>query len=137
MVTGQEYVIHIMLPSKYERSNKRYPVLYLQDSQWDFPLVTALSGQQYFDGFIPEIIIVGITWGDVNPNPDSLRARDYTPTREPRSPQSGGAGKYLSFIKSELIPFVEENYKTDRNDRILMGCSLGGLFTLYALFAEP
>ncbi|MBD0284577.1 MAG: alpha/beta hydrolase-fold protein [Bacteroidota bacterium] len=137
IVPNQEYVLQIMLPSGYESSNKKYPVLYLQDSQWDFPLVTALYGQQYYDGFIPEVMIVGITWGGTKPNPDSLRTRDYTPTKEARAPQSGGAGNYLSFIKKELIPFIEANYKADKNDRILMGCSLGGLFTLYALFAEP
>jgi predicted alpha/beta superfamily hydrolase len=137
IVPNQEYVLQVMLPAGYDKSNKKYPVLYLQDSQWDFPLVSALYGQQYFDGFIPEIIVVGITWGGTNPNPDSLRARDYTPTKEARTPQSGGAASYLSFIKNEAIPFVEANYKADKNDRTLMGCSLGGLFTLYAMFTEP
>jgi predicted alpha/beta superfamily hydrolase len=137
LVTNQEYELHIMLPSGYENSNKKYPVLYLMDSQWDFPLVTALYGQQYFDGFVPSVIIVGVTWGGTNPNPDSLRARDYTPTKEARSPQSGGAATFLSFMEKELFPFVEKNFKADTNDRTLMGCSLGGLFTLYALFTKP
>src|ERR1041384_5543224 len=95
-IVNQEYVLQVYLPSGYEKSTKKYPVVYLMDSQWDFPLVTAVYGQQYFDGFIPELIIVGITWGGVNPNPDSLRARDYTPTNDKRSIQSGGAGKFLS-----------------------------------------
>jgi predicted alpha/beta superfamily hydrolase len=85
----------------------------------------------------PELIIVGVTWGGVNPNPDSLRARDYTPTNEARLPQSGGADKFLSFMKNELFPFIETNYKADKNNRTLMGCSLGGLFTLYTLFTQP
>ena len=135
-VAGQEYELQIMLPSKYT-TTKKYPVLYLMDSQWDFPLVTSLYGQQYFDGFIPEMIIVGVTWGGKNPNPDSLRARDYTPTNEKRLPQSGGADKYLSFMKNELFPFIEKNYSANANDRTLMGCSLGGLFTLYTLFTHP
>lgn len=136
-VVNQEYELHILLPSRYEASEKKYPVLYLMDSQWDFPLLKSLYGQQYYDGFIPEMIIVGVTWGGVNPNPDSLRARDYTPVNEQRAPQSGGAENFLSFLKSELIPFIDANYKSDPADRILMGCSLGGLFTLYALFTEP
>ena len=53
IVNGQEYVLQISLPSGYANSNKKYPVVYLLDSQWDFPLVTALYGQQYYDGFIP------------------------------------------------------------------------------------
>lgn len=134
---NQEYQLQISLPAGYANSNKKYPVVYLMDSQWDFPLVTALYGQQYYDGFIPEMIIVGITWGGTHPNPDSLRARDYTPTNEKRLPQSGGADKFLSFIKNEVFPFIESNYKADKNDRTLMGCSLGGLFTMYTLFTQP
>ena len=106
------------------------------DSQWDFPLLTALYGQQYYDGFIPEVIIVGITWGGDHPNPDSLRARDYTPTNEKRLPQSGGAEKFLSVIKNEIFPIVESNYRVDTNDKTLIGCSLGGLFTMYAFFTH-
>ncbi len=137
IVNGQEYVLQISLPAGYANSDKKYPVVYLMDSQWDFPLVSALYGQQYYDGFIPEMIIVGITWGGDHPNPDSLRARDYTPTMEKRIPQSGGADKFLSFIKNEVFPFIEKNYRVNENDKTLMGCSLGGLFTMYTLFTQP
>ena len=137
IISGQNYVLQVSLPSGYNKSQKKYPVIYLMDSQWDFPLVTALYGQQYYDGFVPEFIIVGITWGGEHPNPDILRARDYTPTNEKRLPQSGGAEKFLSVIKDEVFPLVETNYRTDSNDRTLMGCSLGGLFTMYALFTHP
>src|SRR6478609_3222730 len=105
VVAGQEYELDILLPGGYKNSNKKYPVLYLMDSQWDFPLAKSLYGQHYFDGFIPEMIIVGVTWGGTNPNPDSLRARDYTPTKEGRLPQSGGAENFLSFMRKELFPF--------------------------------
>ena len=137
IVAGQEYVLQISLPAGYTTSTKKYPVVYLMDSQWDFPLLTALYGQQYFDGFIPEVIIVGITWGGEHPNPDSLRARDYTPTNEKRLLQTGGADKFLSVIKNEIFPLVEKDYRVDANDKTLIGCSLGGLFTMYTLFTHP
>ena len=136
IVKGQEYELHILLPGGYKNSDKKYPVVYLMDSQWDFPLVKCIYGEHYYDGFIPEMIIVGVTWGGVNPNPDSLRARDYTPTNEKRLPQSGGADNFLSFMKDELFPFIETNYKADPSNRTLMGCSLGGLITLYALLTH-
>jgi len=136
IVAGQQYELQILLPGGYANSAKKYPVVYLMDSQWDFPNVKSIYGQQYFDGFIPELIIVGVTWGGIKPNPDSLRARDYTPTNEERVPQSGGADKFLDFIKNELFPFMEKNYKVDNDSRTLMGCSLGGLFTLYTLFTH-
>ncbi len=75
IVKNQPYALQVSLPASYAKSNQKYPVVYLMDSQWDFPLVTALYGQQYFDGFIPEVIIVGITWGGDHPNPDSLAGK--------------------------------------------------------------
>ena len=136
IVSGQEYVLQISLPAGYDKSNKNYPVVYLMDSQWDFPLLTALYGQQYYDGFIPELIIVGITWGGEHPKPDSLRARDYTPTNIKQMPQSGGADKFLSVIKDEVFKLVQNNYHVDTTDKTLVGCSLGGLFTIYTLFTH-
>ena len=134
-IVGQEYDLYIHLPRNYGSKEQKYPVLYLLDAQWDFPLVTAIFGQQFYDGFLPGIVIVGITWGGKSPNHDSLRARDLTPTSATTLPQSGGAPKFLAFIKKELIPFIESQYRVT-DDRTLMGSSFGGLFTLYALFNE-
>ena len=136
IVAGQKYDLLINLPGNYQNSNKKYPVIFLLDAQWDFPLLSAIYGEQYFDGYMPAAIIVGIRWGGQKPNPDSLRARDFTPTNIQNTIQSGGAPKFLSFIKTELIPFIESKYRVTDN-RTLIGSSLGGLFTLYALFNEP
>ena len=46
-ITGQEYVLHIQLPQHYSDTSKTFPVVYLLDSQWDFPLITAIYGDQY------------------------------------------------------------------------------------------
>lgn len=137
IVDGQEYDLQIVLPSGYATSDKKYPVVYLMDSQWDLPLVSTIYGEQYFDGFIPEIIIVGITWGGTKPNPDLLRGRDYTPTNLGMGIIAGGADKFLDFIKTEVFPFMDANYKVDNSNKTLMGCSLGGLFTMYSLFTHP
>lgn len=136
IIVGQEYNLYINLPGNYGDTTKTFPVIYVLDAQWDFTLLNAIYGQQYYDGFMPSAVIVGITWGGKNPNPDSLRARDFTPTNVKYGPQSGNAPKFLAFIKNELIPFIESKYKVKKDDRTLMGSSLGGLFTLYALFHE-
>ncbi len=133
-IANQEYVLQINLPRGYGDSAKTFPVLYVLDSQWDFPLVQALYGQEYYDGFVPGIVIVGITWGGNNPDYDKLRARDLTPTDVNHNGQYGNAGNFLAFITKELIPFVESKYKVRKDDRALAGSSFGGLFTLYALF---
>ncbi len=135
IVSGQEYELQIHLPAGYDNGTKTYPVVYLMDSQWDFPLVASIYGEQYYDGFIPELIVVGVTWGGKNPNPDVLRARDYTPTNDGRPIETGGADKFLDVLKTEVFPFIESHYRVNGH-RTLLGCSLGGLFTLYSLFTH-
>ncbi len=136
-ITEKDYKLYINLPRNINDPGKTFPVIYLLDAQWDFTLLQAIYGEQYYDGFLPDAIIVGITWGGENPNPDSLRVIDFTPSKTKQEPTGGGAKKFLEFIKNELIPFIESKYKTSPNDRTLIGCSLGGLFTLYAMLNEP
>jgi predicted alpha/beta superfamily hydrolase len=111
-------------------------VVYLLDSQWDFPLVNAVFGEQYYDGFVPELVTVGVAWSGRNLNYDTLRVRDFTPTALPQVPSSGKGPKFLEFLKNELIPYIDATFRTVKGDRTLMGSSLGGLFTLYVLFHE-
>lgn len=136
-ITNKEYDLYINLPRGYGDSTRTFPVLFLLDAQWDFPLVQAIYGEQYYDGFIPEMVIVGITWGGKNPDYDKLRAHDLTPTDVSRDGSCGNAPKFLSFLVKELIPYVEGKFRIKPNDRTLMGSSLGGLFTLYTMFQEP
>ncbi len=135
-IVDQDYNLYINLPGNYTDTTKEFPVVYLLDAQWDFSLVSAIFGEQYYDGFLPGLIIVGITWEGDNPNYDTLRARDFTPVHLKQSDNFGNAPKFLEFIKNELIPFIDSKYRVDKNDRTLMGSSLGGLFTLYTLFNE-
>jgi predicted alpha/beta superfamily hydrolase len=79
------------------------------------------------------MIIIGIINVDRN--------RDYTPTYAPNQkgglefPTSGKAEKFLEYLKSELFPYIESNYKTQPY-RILAGWSLGGLFTVYTFLVD-
>jgi predicted alpha/beta superfamily hydrolase len=136
--TGRSYDIYIRLPSEYTtNTTERYPVLYVLDGQWDFKLLDSIQGGLYYDGFTPEMIIVGITYSGANPDYNALRAMDYTPVADSSLPGSGDAAKFLTFLKDELIPLIETNYRADASRRVLMGSSFGGLFTLYTLFTEP
>jgi predicted alpha/beta superfamily hydrolase len=135
-ITNKDYNLYINLPGAYSDTTKSFPVLFLIDAQWDFPLVQAIYGEQYYDGFLPEMIIVGITWGGENPDYDKLRAHDLTPTDVNGKGNFGNAPKFLSFISKELIPYIEGKFRVKQNDRTLMGSSYGGLFTLFALFQD-
>ncbi len=134
--TGRDYDLYIQ-PTGDLKSGKKYPVLFILDGQWDFKLLNSVYGGLHYDKYVPEMIIVGVTYSGENPNFDELRAMDYTPTPETRHKGSGDAAKFLAFLKKDVIPFVEKNYNADPNKRILMGSSLGGLFTLYAMLEEP
>jgi predicted alpha/beta superfamily hydrolase len=136
--TGRSYDIYVRLPDNYAQGQeKKYPVLYVLDGQWDFKLLDSIYGGLYYDKFVPEMIIVGITYSGTNPDYGTLRAMDYTPVRDLFTLGSGDAPKFLAFIKQELFPLIETNYQADPSQRVLIGSSFGGTFTLYALFTEP
>ncbi|RPJ29628.1 MAG: alpha/beta hydrolase [Chloroflexi bacterium] len=136
--TGRDYDIYIRLPEEYAQDqNGKYPVLYVLDGQWDFKLLDSIYGGLHYDGFVPEMIIVGITYSGVKPDYESLRAMDYTPAHDSFLPGSGDAPRFLAFLKEELFPFIEASYPANPSQRVLMGSSFGGTFTLYAMFSEP
>jgi predicted alpha/beta superfamily hydrolase len=45
-------------------------------------------------------------------------------------------GDFLKFIKLDLIPFIEKNYRVKSNERTYAGFSLGGLFGLYTMLED-
>jgi hypothetical protein len=153
--TGREYQIAVGLPASYATTDQHYPVLYLLDGNWLFPMAQSVARMMYFSPEvrdIPEVVIVGIGY-----NSDSLadqmafRSRDYTPTEHLESvlagresfswteivEHSGGAAAFLDFITNDLFPYIDSKYRTDPNNRIGHGDSLGGLFMLYTLFHQP
>lgn len=138
-LTKRNHELIISLPGSYYNSpDKHYPVLYFLDAYWDTPLLNSIHGQLVWDAMIPELIMVGFSYPGENPNYDVLRACDFTPTREnPANPFSGDAPKFLKFIETVVIPRIETDYRADKNERALSGSSLGGLFTLYAMYERP
>lgn len=136
--TGRNYNIYVRLPDEYEQdTGKQYPVIYSLDGQWDFKMLDSICGGLVYDKFMPEVIIVGITYSGDDADYGALRAKDYTPVRDLFFGGAGDGPKFLAFLKEQLIPFIESNYRTDPSQRVLMGSSFGGTFTLYALFSDP
>ncbi len=119
---GDDFVIDISLPSSYSSSgSKKYPVIYLTDGNWRRPQHQPIHDMSKSDD-VREMIVVGISYPD-SYNPNSIRVRDLITH----------ADNYLDFICSELIPYIEKNYRTD-GLRTLWGSSYGGYFVMYALF---
>jgi len=127
-ILNEKRTMLIYLPDNYLISGKKYPVLYLLDGGFHFHHTSGIVQFLSAQGIIPEMIVVAITNVDRN--------RDFSPTHEDRIPTSGGAGKFLSFLTEELIPFIDLNYRTQNFD-LLVGHSFGGTFATYALLEKP
>lgn len=124
----------VWLPPSYEENPKKsYPVLYANDGQNLFDH-TNLSGSEWRmdeiadslmrKGEIEEFIIVGIAntkdrWIEYNGTPEGEN--------------------YLKFIVTELKPFIDKTYrtKTDKSNTAIIGSSMGGLISFYALYDYP
>jgi len=129
--------VYVSLPASYRQSQRSYPVLYLLDGNWHFPVVASqvryLSECGASDIIAPELIVVGIENVD--------RDKDFTPTHVPEYegmefPTSGEADEFLEFLTRELIPFIDDAYRTV-DHRVLGGWSFGGLFTIYSMMQTP
>jgi len=127
-VLGEERQIMISLPIGYDQATISYPVLYLLDGRTHFQHASSTVQFLSRNGRIPQMIVVAI----VNVN----RNRDFTPTHMNNRPESGGAGKFIKFMKEELFPYIEKNYRT-QSYRLLEGHSLGGMFSIQVLFDHP
>ena len=130
------FSIFVSLPADYSPENKKiYPVVYILDANLYFDIVSVIAKKYSEVGLLSSVILVGIGYQSFLAM-DSLRSRDYTyPIAIPEYEMSlsGGADKFLSFIKDELMADIDNKYQVDKTRRILMGHSLGGYFVLYAL----
>jgi len=128
-ILNQERIIQVVLPEKYKPgSADKYDVLYVLDGDWNTQL--AKDMQHFIEGeaYMPPTIIVGVLNID--------RDKDLTPTHVADNKTSGGADKFLSFLKNELIPYVNKTYPSN-GDNTIFGHSFGGLFVMYALLNQP
>ena len=131
------FSIFISLPANYiSKKNIKYPVIYLLDANLYFDIVAAAVKNYTEVGMLSPAILVGIGYKDLQ-TMDSLRSRDFTfPVALPEYEMSvsGKADKFLSFINTELVPDIDTKYSIDKKSRVLVGHSLGGYFTVYALY---
>jgi predicted alpha/beta superfamily hydrolase len=133
--------VWIYLPASYDTSSKNYPVVYMHDGQNLFDQSLSYSGEWEVDETLDrlenshelELIIVGID------NGGSERIDEYTPWEIPEYPSKQQGDTYIRFIKENLKPFIDKNYRTQSNSEqtAIMGSSLGGLISYYAALQYP
>ncbi len=132
--------LRLYLPPGYAASNKRYPVLYMHDGQNLFDTATAYAGEWKVDETLDalakegklELIVVGIDNG-AEKRMTELNAWD--------NPQFGAGENraYTDFIVKTVKPMIDRQYRTlpDRANTAIMGSSMGGLASHYALVQYP
>jgi len=127
-ILNEERDIQVYLPDSYNVSQTKYPVVYLMDGEGHFTYTAGLL--QFFarNAIAPEMILIGI--------PNTFRNRDFTPVVDSKVAGSGGANNFLRVLKEELIPVVEEKYRT-LPYRMMIGHSLTGMYCFYTLLREP
>jgi predicted alpha/beta superfamily hydrolase len=147
--------VDVWLPPSYGKDKKKkYPVLYMHDGQNLFDPKISFGGVDWAvdetmtrlieEKKIREAIVVGI-WNTPK------RVLEYMPQKAVAQTESVQffdikipskdfiSDNYLKFIVIELKPFIDSNYRTltKRKDTFIMGSSMGGLISLYAISEYP
>lgn len=131
--------ISVLLPWDYATTNKRYPVLYLQDGQnlfedsapfgtWGVDRRLAALAQRGMGDFI----VVAIDHGG------SERIKEFSPYDTPK--WGDGLGQaYARFLAETLKPHIDTHFRTlpDRAHTGIGGSSMGGLISIYAGIMFP
>ena len=132
--------IRLYLPPSYQTSEKRYPVVYMHDGQNLFDNMTANEGEWGVDESLNqlaekhglELIVVGID------NGGDFRMNELSPWVNKRFGEAQGE-QYMDFIVEVVKPYIDTNFRTraDRLHTAIMGSSMGGLISHYAVHAYP
>ncbi len=134
-VMGEPRIVDVGLPVGYDANlSQRYPVLYVLDGEVEGEAAITVTRFYAAAGQLPPMIVIGVR--------NTRRSRDLTTapiagfTVPAEAGVTGGAGKFLHFLSGELIPWVDQHYRTAPM-RVLVGHSLGGLFALDVLATRP
>lgn len=145
--SGRTYPVWVSLPASYAEDTARdYPVVFVTDALYAFPLVRSirnLLGQKGRN--IEDFILVGLPPQKGLSSLQS-RSRDYTPS-DPRSRADmddgyraeayGEAATYRDFIEHQVFPLIADHYRSDMRRKVFAGHSYGGLFGSFVLFTKP
>jgi predicted alpha/beta superfamily hydrolase len=129
-IMNEDRVLQVHLPRGYQESELAYPVVYLFYSDLvELYYADAVTALQHLGmNFMPQVILVGVA-----NNVDRYRDLLPWPTRDG---YGGQADRFLRFVREELLPFVDAEYRT-KDYRIMVGPQAAGVFGAYALVKDP
>lgn len=146
--TGRQYEVWVDLPPSYFDTEASFPVVFVTDADYGFPLIRSLRRRVGAKGRnIEDFVLIGLSYGVGEASMPSKR-RDYTPT-DPfargtpasddydRASTYGQAAAYRDYIERDVFPLVARRYRVDMQRKTYIGHSLGGLFGSYVLLTRP
>jgi len=143
---NRDYQVFVALPDSYRSSKRRYPVLFVTDANYAFPVARGIAQRLARHAGMEEAIVVGLSYAKGD-SPVFSRRRDYTPTvprtqdttsdMPGRAPAFGEAQAYGRFIAADVFPMIATHYRADMNRKIFVGHSYGSLLGLQILLSEP
>lgn len=142
----RDYQVFVALPDSYRDSTKQYPVVFVTDANYAFPIVRNISQRLTKHAGMEETIIVGLSYAKGDSGVYSRR-RDYTPSvprkHDYRSDMPGRpvalgeAAGYARFIADGVFPLIAKHYRADMKRKFFVGHSYGSLLGLQILLTEP
>lgn len=144
--SGRRYPVWVALPADYAGSDRRYPVVFVTDGGYSFPLVRSIRNLVVTnDDSLEDFILVGLP-PEVGQTSKASRSRDYTPSNPLLDPRLrddysaalyGEAAAYRDFIADRVFPLIAREYRADMSRTVFAGHSFGGLFGSYVLLTRP
>lgn len=130
-LTISDYECSLYLPSEYYTSHKNYPIVYINGDSIEQEFMEDI--EPHFGADCGEFILLGIQSKNWNEDFTPWPAKPLTKKGESFE---GGALDYLNILTNTIKPFIDEHYKTkpEPSNTALIGYSLGGLVSLYALY---
>jgi predicted alpha/beta superfamily hydrolase len=123
-IIGENYTLYVLRPAVYDTTSVKLPVLYMTDGDWNMTVAMNCFSMLRQDYDTREPLIVGIGYGKGK----NQRFRDLDPAT--------GGPAFLTFIETEVMPFINTRYRTNK-EKAIYGYSMGGMFTTYTLFNRP
>lgn len=130
--------IWALLPHDYDKTDERYPVMYLQDAQnlfnekakygnWEIDKKLAVMSEYK----IGKIIIIAIEHAEED------RVKEYNVGKTVLG--KGEGKKYIRFVTDTLKPFVDSNFRTKKEREFtgIGGSSMGGLVSIFSGLRNP
>lgn len=120
-ILGERREFYISLPSNYNSSVHDYPVIYVMDAEYLFDFTQSVVKIRAGRNYMPQSIVVGIVNNTGKRNDMALILKD----KEGHEFFGGYGGKskeHLEFLKKEVIPFFEKEYRINTH-RTIIGMS--------------